>query len=191
MPLFTESQHIMLPPSPPSSYRRLAALIVLGGTILVMTSCGYRFSGAPEESRFPPDVKTCVVESARNQTTLTGIETELTNDLRNEFALGTRLNLVRNGGDAIFRTVIHSYEDTPSMYRADGKELTRSGVLRVVCVLERSDSKKVLWKKDLFASSTYDVTDTIAGTLSNRRRAISRIIKDLVPRIHRSMYDNF
>jgi hypothetical protein len=98
---------------------------------------------------------------------------------------------VRNSGDAILKTVIHSYEDTPSMYRADGKELTRSGVLRVVCILERSDSKKVLWKKDLFGSSTYDVTDTIAGTLSNRRRAISRIIKDLVPRIHRSMYDNF
>jgi hypothetical protein len=48
-----------------------------------------------------------------------------------------------------------------------------------------------LWKRDILASDTYDVTDTIGGTLSNRRRAISHMIKDLIPRIHRSLYDSF
>ena len=132
-----------------------------------------------------------MLESAINKTTITGIETELTNDLRGEFALGTRLRPVRSDGDVTLKTVIASYEDTPSTYRADGKELTRIGTLRVNCVVERAEPKKILWKKDLSASYSYNVTDSIGSTLSNRRLAISRMIKDLIPRIHRSMYDKF
>jgi len=157
----------------------------------LVAGCGYHFSGAPGDTPFPPDLKTIVLESVINKTTITGIETELTNDLRDEFALGTRLKPVRNDGDVALKTVIASYEDTPSTYRADGKELTRIGTLRVNCALERTDPKKLLWKKDLSASYSYNVTDSIGGTLTNRRMAISRMIKDLIPRIHRSMYDKF
>ena len=159
--------------------------------LLTLSGCGYRFSGGPGESPFPPDLKTIVLESAVNSTTVTGIETEFTNGLRREFALGTRLIPVISGGDLILKTIIASFEDTPSAYRADGKESTRIGTLKVVCSLERSDTKKIQWKKDFSASYTYDVTDSIAETLSNRRRAISRITRDLIPRIHRSMYDSF
>lgn len=168
--------------------RTLAIIVML---VPILTACGYHFSGPITGTRFPSDIKTIVLESAENRTSVTGIETELTNDLRSEFALSTGLKPVRSGGDSILKTIVAAYEDTPSTYRADGKELTRIGTLKVSCVLERADSKKVLWKQDMHASDTYDVTDTIAGTLSNRRRAISRIIKDLIPRIHRSMYDNF
>lgn len=161
----------------------LAALVLLG--------CGYRFSGGSGDSPYPPELKTIVLESAVNSTTVTGIETEFTNALRREYALGTRLTPVASGGDLILKTLIASFEDTPSAYRADGKEATRIGTLKVICTLDRADSKKTLWKKDFSASYTYDVTDSITETLSNRRRAISRIIKDLIPRIHRSMYDSF
>lgn len=157
----------------------------------VLAGCGVRFSGGPGETPFPPDIKTIVLESAVNNTTVTGIETELTNGLRDEFALGTRLNPVRSGGDVTLKTIIAGYEDTPSTYRADGKELTRIGTLRILCSLEKPAASAVLWKKDFSASNTYNVTDTIGATLSNRRRAISEMIKDLIPRIHRSIYDNF
>lgn len=159
--------------------------------LLFLFGCGYHFSGGPGDNPYPAELKTIVLESAVNTTIVTGIETELTNDLRQEFALGTRLKPIRSGGDVVLKTVIADYNDTPSTYRADGKELTRMGTLKVVCTLERSDSKKVLWHKDLAASYPYNVTDTISGTLTNRRQAISRMIKDLIPTIHRSMYDNF
>ena len=161
-----------------------AALLLLGG-------CGYRFSGGPEASPFPPELQTIEIDSSVNNTIVTGIETELTNDLRKEFALGTRLKLASSKGDVILRTVIASYHDTPSTYRADGKELTRIGTLKVACKLERADNKKTLWDKTLAASYSYNVTDSIQGTLDNKRRAISAMIKDLIPRIHRSMYDDF
>lgn len=163
------------------------ALVVLA----VITGCGYRFSGAPENNPFPPDIKTIVIRSADNTTTITGIESELTNNLRDEFALGTRLKVVRGPGDAILRTVIALYQDTPATYKADGRELTRIGTLKVRCVLNRADNEKVLWKKELSSSYSYNVADSVSETLSNRRRAISRMIKDLVVRIHRSLYDNF
>lgn len=159
--------------------------------ILMSAGCGYRFSGGPAQNPFPPDLKTIVLESAINNTTITGIETELTNDLRREFALGTRLEPVNSDGDVILKTVIASYDDVPAAYKADGKELTRIGTLKVACSLGRADTQEVLWHKKLASSYTYAVTDSIAGTLANRRRAISQMIKDLVPRVHRSMYDSF
>ncbi len=159
--------------------------------IFVVAGCGYHFSGAPGDTPFPPDLKTIVLESAINKTTITGIETELTNGLRDEYALGTELSPVRSHGDVTLKTVIAAFDYTPSTYRADGKELTRIGTLRVSCLLERTDPKKILWKKELSASQSYNVTDSIDGTLTNRRLAISRMIKDLIPRIHRSMYDKF
>lgn len=159
--------------------------------LLLVAACGYRFTGGSAENPYPPELKTIEVASAVNNTIVTGIEAELTNDLRQEFALGTRLKPVRSGGDVVLRTNITTFEDIPSTYRADGKELTRIGTLRVACVLERSDSKKILWRQDLSQTYPYNVTDNISSTLGNRRQAISRMIKDLIPRIHRSMYDNF
>jgi len=170
---------------------RTARPVLAATVLLFLIGCGYRFSGGPGDNPYPPELKTILLQSAVNTTTVTGIETELTNDLRQEFALGTRLKPVRSGEDVVLKAVITDYSDTPSTYRADGKELTRMGTLKVVCTLERSDNKKVLWQKDLSASYPYNVTDTISGTLTNRRQAISRMIKELIPSIHRSMYDNF
>jgi hypothetical protein len=91
----------------------------------------------------------------------------------------------------VLTTLISAYEDTPAAYRADGKELTRMGILKLQCHLERLNTKKVLWKKDFLSSHAYLVTDSISGTLDNRRRAISRMIKDLIVRVHSSLYDDF
>ncbi len=159
--------------------------------LALLFGCGYHFAGAPTDNPYPPELKTIVLESAVNNTIVTGIETELTNELRQEFALGTGLSPVRSGGDTILKTLISSYLDTPSTYKADGKELTRIGVLRIECSLQRADNNKVLWQKELSSSYPYNVTDTISETLSNRRRAISKMIKDVTPRVHRAMYDNF
>jgi Lipopolysaccharide-assembly len=175
--------------------RRGVLLHLIAGAMFLVcmtpAGCGYRFAGGPGDTPFPPELKTVVVESAVNNTTVAGIETELTDELRHEFALGTRLRPVRSAGDAILQTIIASYTDEPSAYKADGKELTRSGTLTVSCVLKRSDTSKVLWNRRLSSVHTYDVTDSISATLSNRRKAISSMIKDLIPRIHRSMYDDF
>ncbi len=174
-----------------SDVYQVLMLIVSAASLLLSFGCGYRFSGGPGDNPFPPDIKTIVLESAVNKTIVTGIETELTNELRQEFALGTRLKPVRSDGDVILKTVITSYEDTPSSYKADGKELTRTGILRVASTLHRADTNKLLWQRELAASYPYNVTETISETLSNRRRAISRMIKDLIPRLHRSLYDHF
>lgn len=165
--------------------------IVMTTMSLIAAGCGYRFAGDPGDSPFPPELKTIVLDSAVNNTTVRGIETEFTNALRSEFALGTRLKQVVSGGDLRLKTQILSFEDTPSAYRADGKEATRIGTLTVQCNLLKSHNNKEMWKKEFSASHSYDVTDSIAETLSNRRRAISRMINNLIPRIHRSLYDSF
>jgi outer membrane lipopolysaccharide assembly protein LptE/RlpB len=164
-------------------------VVILLAACFSLVGCGYHFSGSGNP--FPPEVKTITLESAVNNTTVTGIETELTNDLRKEFALDSRLTPATSGGDLVLKTVIASYDSTPSTYTADGKELTRIGTIKVACSLLRTGTDKTIWQRDLTASHSYTVTDSITETLSNRRRAISRMIKDLIPRIHRSMFDNF
>ncbi|MDR3604714.1 MAG: LptE family protein [Syntrophaceae bacterium] len=153
--------------------------------------CGYKFGEVSKPAVFPANAKTILIESAVNNTVITGVETELTNELRREFALDPNLKPTVDNGDVNLKTVISFYDDTPSAYRADGKELTRSGTLRVRCSLIQSGTLKQLWKNDFSASYTYTVTDSIQGTLSNRRRAISQMIRDITPRIHRSIYDSF
>ncbi|MGC8659330.1 MAG: LPS assembly lipoprotein LptE [Desulfomonilaceae bacterium] len=163
-------------------------LIIL---FLIFAGCGYRFSEASKPAVFPANTRNVLIESAVNNTVITGVETELTNELRREFALDPNLKTAVDDAEVILKTVIDSYVDTPSAYRADGKELTRSGTIRLKCSLIQANTSKQLWKRDLSSSYTYTVTDTIQGTLSNRRRAISQMIRDLVPRIHRSLYDSF
>jgi hypothetical protein len=174
-----------------SSGYRTARLLLAALGILVLCGCGYRFGTGVVESPFPADLKTVVVESAVNNTTITGIETELTNGLRQEFAVGQGLRPVRSSGDTVLKTVISSYSDTPPTYKADGKELIRIGTLNITCTLSRSDTTKVIWSKDLNSSYNYTVTDTIPETLTNRRRAISRMIKHLIPRIYQSLHNAF
>jgi hypothetical protein len=178
---------LLLPAGP---FHVKAFLLVVSAAVL-LASCGYHFSGAAGTSPFPPSVKTIVIKSATNSTTITGIETELTNRLRDEFALSTGLDPVRSGGDVVLNTVIAAYRETPTTYKADARELTRMGTLQVLCNLVRTSDNKVLWKKDFSASYGYLVTDSISQTLSNRRRAISRMIEDLVIRIHSSLYELF
>ena len=159
--------------------------------LVIASGCGYHFGGGPVESPFDPDIKTIEVRSAVNNTNVTGIEVELTNGLREEFALGARLKPVRSGGDVILTTLINSYQDVPASYKADGKELTRIGTLEVVCKLQKSQTKKPLWEKTLSSSLTYLVAETAAGTLANRRRAKSTMIRESITRIERALYDNF
>lgn len=158
---------------------------------MLVGGCGYHFGNGPQKVPFSGDIKTLEIPSATNNTTVTGIEEELTNDLRNEFALGTRLETVRSGGDAVLSCVITSYEDTPVTLRADGKELTRVGTLKIQCSLKRAADEEILWQRPLAATSNYLVSDSIAETLGNRRAAISRMIRDLIVKTHRSLYDDF
>jgi Lipopolysaccharide-assembly len=169
--------------------RFLAVLLALLLPFLV-SGCGIHFSGDPRDTPFPSDIKTIVIKSAVNNTTVAGIETELTDRLRDKFALGNRLKPVRTGGDVTLQTIITDYQDVDSTYTAGGKELIRIGTLKALCTIKKASTNKILWRKDFSASKTYLVTN-IAETLTNRRQAISRMIKDLVPRIHDSMFDNF
>jgi hypothetical protein len=170
---------------------RLSFCILIILLFLEVLGCGYKFGESSKPSIFPAGAKTILIESAANNTVITGVETELTNELRREFALDSKLTQTFKNGDVILKPVISSYDDTPSAYRADGKELTRVGTLRVNCALLLPHNNRNIWKNDFASSYTYTVTDSIQGTLSNRRRAISQMIRDLTPRIQRSIYDSF
>ncbi len=159
--------------------------------LLFISGCGYQFTGVAADNPFPEEIKTIVISSSSNNTTIRGLETELTNQLRGEFGLGSRLRPVRSNGDATLSTDILSYEETVSAFNAAGKEITRKGALTIMCSLKNSKSGKILWQRNFSASSTYNVAASITDTLTNQRQALSRMIKEIVPDVHRSMYQKF
>jgi hypothetical protein len=71
-------------------------LLILNILVVVTVGCGYKFGEASKPAVLPPNTKTILVGSAVNNTVITGVETELTNEMRREFALDTKLK--SNGG---------------------------------------------------------------------------------------------
>jgi TolB-like protein len=158
---------------------------------VLCNGCGYRFTGGAVDNPYPREIKTIVIESVINSTTIRGLETELTNRLRREFALANRLTPVRSEGDLVLATEITAYEETAAAFDAKGKEITRNGVLRVSLRLKKSETGDILWRQRFSASSTYNVASSITDTLTNQRQALSRMIEEIAPDIHRAMYEQF
>ena len=100
---------------------KLSILLILM-IFLFAQGCGYKFGEASKPAILPSNAKTILIESAVNNTVITGVETELTNELRREFALDPNLKSTVDDGDVDLKTVITSYDDTPSAYRADGQK---------------------------------------------------------------------
>jgi hypothetical protein len=163
-------------------------------TILItlsLSACGYRFTGGAQDNPYPDKIKTIVINSVANNTTIRGLETELTNRLRREFALDDRLTPVRSQGDVVLSTKITSYEETASAFDAEGKEITRKAALRIMCGLKEPGARDYLWERNFSASSTYNVASSITDTLTNQRQALSRMIREIAPDVRRGLYDRF
>lgn len=172
--------------------RMIAILIVFG---LMLTACGYRFTGG---GTLPEGIRHIAVEVLENRAAETGIETLFTNDLIYEFNTNSQsvvADAVR--ADAVLSGVIERVTaDTlthQGAYSTSERRVQVSVSFRLV-----SSEGKVLWqRKSMSQSEEYSVVDSSGAELDkiaverNRRIALVELSKRMAEAVYTSVTSDF
>jgi len=160
--------------------------------IVMVSACGYRFAG---QGQFPKGVQHIFIEVFENQTSQTGIEREVTNQVIFEFTRQRNKSLANNSreADAILKGVIRSIR-TQTIARV-GTELAsqREVVMTVDLRLLQQGVGKVIWAANgVTDREAYDVVENSKlVTDQNENLAISRLSERISERIFSRLTNDF
>jgi len=160
--------------------------------IVAVSACGYRFAG---QGQFPKGVQHIFIEVFENQTSQSGIEREVTNQVIFEFTRQRQKNLASSArdADAVLKGVIRSVS-TRTISRV-GTELAsqREVVMTVDLRLIQQGVGKVLWSANgLSDKEAYDVVENSKlATDQNENLAISKLSERISERIFSRLTNDF
>lgn len=160
-------------------------------TILLICSCGYRFSGS---GAYPEGVEHIFIEVFENQTSKTGAERTVTNQVIFEFTRQRERSLANSPeeADAILKGVIRRII-TNTISRVDYEVASEREVVMTIDVKLIKKGGEIIWTaKGLSDSQAYDVSQL--GKIENDRNediAIARISERLSERVFNRLTDNF
>ena len=143
--------------------------IIILLTILVLSSCGYKFNGAS----IPADMKTISVAYIENNAQLVNpqLSQELTESLKERIRTQSRLNIVTTGGDASFEGRITGYDIKPISIQDNAKPIAGANRLTITMTVKYTSTKD---KKQSFEQPFTAFTDfSLAGkTLQSQEREL-------------------
>lgn len=158
--------------------------------LLMLTACGYHFSGRGD---LPGNIQTLSVQMLENRSSVTGVETTVTNALINE------LNRRRQGSvvgakkaEAVLKGTVESITwDT--ITRKGVNTASERRVYATLSLVLEDRAGKVLWQRSgLQAEQAYVVVDgNKAATEANRLEAIGILSEQMAEYIYRRLTDNF
>jgi outer membrane lipopolysaccharide assembly protein LptE/RlpB len=163
---------------------------LIGLLLLVILACGYRFSGS---GAYPQDVQLIFVEVFENQTSKTGVERIVTNQIISEFTRQRESSLTSHPeeADAILKGVIHKVSTRTISYV--GYEIANQR--EVTVTIDMKLSKKngdIIWSaKGLSDVQAFDVSDSKIQNDRNEDEAIARISERLSERVFNRLTDSF
>lgn len=156
---------------------------------LSVSACGYQFAGSGE---LPSGIRTVHVDMFRNNSSETGLENAITNDLIYEFTRKKKAALIKSAqSEGILTGVITSVRTDTVARQRQGESLTRRVTVSVnVKLADRTG--KVIWFEDgMRESEAFDVVaDKQAGELE-KRDAIHKASKRLAERIFNRLTEDF
>lgn len=164
---------------------RLTACII----ILVLTGCGYHFSGG---GQLPDNVTRVCVQVFENKTSETGLENALANDIIYYFTRFENISLVdKEIAQASLTGVIMS-TSTSSVAHKTSDVTTDRRIRIVVDVKLTASNGDVLWKSGpTSGDETYQVAPTNTQTEENKKIALAKISRRLAERFYYLMTENF
>ena len=169
---------------------RTIGFIILG--TLAICACGYRFAG---QGAFPEGVEHIFIEVFENQTSKTGVEREVTNQVIFEFTRQRKKGLADSTrqADAVLKGVIRSIR-TQTIAKV-GTELAsqREVVMTVDLRLIKPEGGNVLWAANgVTEREAYDVVENSKlATDQNERVAIARLSERMSERIFSRLTNDF
>ncbi|MCF8110279.1 MAG: hypothetical protein K9J85_02215 [Desulfobacteraceae bacterium] len=163
--------------------------ILLACCIAYLAACGYRFSGA---GKLPGNFEKLAVETFKNRSGETGIESIITNDITNEFNRAAKATISnRQEAGAVLTGVIKSAKSSTISHISSHTTAERR-ITVTVDVKLLDPAGKVLWSaNDISASEEYEASGNKLATEQRKKSAIARLSTRLAERIYYRMTDNF
>ncbi len=159
----------------------MALVLCLG-----LCSCGYTFSGGAKAG---DPMRGVFVRVLENDTSETGLETRITNDLIREFCRGQKFRLApNNGADVLIMGRIKSLLDDNASRRSSGDSAQRR--VRMVLSLEMKDKNgETIWSDaSIFEHETYGVVEgNVLATQANKGQALSTLTTRLAEKVRHRM----
>ena len=158
---------------------------------LGLTACGYRFVG--QGGAFPGDVKHIYVEMLANNTSQTGLENTITNQIifeftrRNKEALASSLD----GADALLSGVVTSKSVQTVAPRGKDAAAQRRVTLSLNLKLTKVGGEIIWVGSGINDNEVYAVASDKLSTEQNERDAIIVLTARLAERILNRLTDNF
>ena len=163
--------------------------IAIGLTLLLLTACGYHFSGGGD---LPAGIKTVSIGIFENRSGETGIETLITNDLVNQFTRFDNVRIVdREAAEAVLTGTIKSSRIRTIAHSSPTQPAERRITLFLDVILRNPDGQKIWSANDISASDSYEVAAEKWRTEQNKKSAIAVLSERVAERIYYRLTDRF
>lgn len=168
--------------------KRVAIILLLAG-VMIFGSCGYKFTGGGE---LPKGVQTVFVDLFENRSREVDFETQLTNDLTNEFILKRKEALVsENKAEAILTGTIVSINSTTISQTKKGASVERrvSMVLNVNLIDRQGET---IWRrKGINDHEEYLVGGSSSETDANLQDALIVLSERMAEQVYNMLTEDF
>ncbi len=163
--------------------------IFLFSTCIFILSCSYRFSG---EGSLPSGIKRIYFSMIENNTSETGIEHIITNDLINEF-IHRRKDVIgrQDDSDGILKGNIEYLRDVPIVHGTQIRSAQRRITLGIALKLTDTKGKAVWIARGINSSEVYRVADDKMSSELNKKTAIQALSRRLAEKVYNRLTDDF
>jgi len=156
---------------------------------MVVTACGYRFSGGGE---LPQGIEKLNIGVFENRTNENGLESRIANDLIYQFTrFGSQKLTDKSKADAFLTGIIKSVKSVTISHESANTSTERRIQVTIALKLTTAEGK-LLWSDNaISAYETYEVSVDKAQTEKNKKSALAILSSRVTERIYYRLTDNF
>jgi len=157
---------------------------------LLVSACGYRFSGGGD---LPGSIKKLNINVFENRTNENGLESRIANDLIYQFTRFGNLQLTeKTKADAFLTGTIKSVKSVTISHESANTSTERRIQVSIALKLTAANGK-LLWSDTaISAYETYEVaSDDKSQTEKNKKSALTKLSSRVAERIYYRLTDNF
>ena len=159
--------------------------------LLLLSGCGYHLPG--RGTGLPDDVQNVVINPFVNKTTEPFIETQLTNEVRDQFARRRTLDVVANvdQADVVLHGTIVGYRANSIAYDTNDDITEYRLTITVEAKLARVNGEDVLWQGTVSWSDEFFASDDRAQQDYRESQAQEQVTRRLAQEVYNRITDNF
>jgi curli biogenesis system outer membrane secretion channel CsgG len=176
------------------SDRPSALTMVLLSLLLLLSSCGYRFT--PVGGIVPEGARTIAILSFVNSTNEPYVDVEVTKAVVDEFLADGRLKVVSSeAADLVLKGSVTKFDMTPSGYTTDNYVQSYTVSIGVNVTVEDVKTHKIIWQEKGLGSvfvSSYSVTlGDVTGTKIAKESALKTASRDVASTLRSRLLEGF